>query len=41
MWGSEDLAAALGARANRDARGEYTFPYQFARSQCLYAANGC
>ena len=39
LWGGEDLAAALGAMANRDAEGHYTFPYRFARSQCLYAAN--
>lgn len=39
LWGGEDLAAALGAMANRDAEGRYTFPYRFARSQCLYAAN--
>lgn len=38
LWGGEDLAAALGAGSNRDAAGAYTFPYQFARSQCLYAA---
>jgi len=39
MWGSEDLAAALGANANRDGGGSYTFQYQYARSQCLYAAS--
>jgi citrate lyase subunit beta / citryl-CoA lyase len=39
MWGSEDLAASLGASANRDDDGRYTFPYQSARSQCLYAAS--
>jgi len=39
MWGSEDLSATLGAFANRDAVGSYTFPYQFARSQCLYSAS--
>lgn len=38
MWGGEDLAADLGAMANRDARGAYTAPYQLARSLCLYAA---
>ena len=38
MWGGEDLAADLGAVANRDARGVYTAPYQLARSLCLYAA---
>lgn len=39
LWGGEDLSAALGAMSNRDSAGNYTFPYQFARSQCLYAAN--
>ncbi len=39
LWGGEDLAATLGAMANRNAEGDYTFPYRFARSQCLYAAN--
>ena len=39
LWGGEDLAASLGALANRDETGVYTFPYQFARAQCLYAAN--
>jgi citrate lyase subunit beta / citryl-CoA lyase len=39
LWGGEDLSAALGAFGNRDADGAYTFPYQFARSQCLFAAS--
>lgn len=39
LWGGEDLSAALGASANRDAAGDYTFAFQFARSQCLFAAN--
>jgi citrate lyase subunit beta/citryl-CoA lyase len=39
MWGGEDLSASLGAQANRDGMGRYTFPFQIARSQCLYAAN--
>ncbi|VVN70562.1 (3S)-malyl-CoA thioesterase [Pseudomonas fluorescens] len=39
LWGGEDLSATLGALSNRDDTGGYTFPYQFARSQCLYAAN--
>lgn len=39
LWGSEDLKATLGSQANRDDAGRYTFPYQFARSQCLYAAS--
>lgn len=36
-WGGEDLAAALGATDNRE-NGEWTFPYQVARTQCLFAA---
>jgi citrate lyase subunit beta/citryl-CoA lyase len=39
LWGGEDLSAALGVMSNRDEAGGYTFPFQFARSQCLYAAN--
>ena len=39
LWGGEDLSATLGAQTNRDDAGDYTFPYQFARSQCLFAAN--
>jgi citrate lyase subunit beta/citryl-CoA lyase len=37
-WGPEDLAAELGAEANREATGELTGPYRLARSVCLYAA---
>lgn len=37
-WGGEDLAAALGATANREADGSWTFPYEVARAQCLFAA---
>ncbi len=37
-WGAEDLAAAVGATANRGADGQWTFPYQVARTQCLFAA---
>jgi citrate lyase subunit beta / citryl-CoA lyase len=36
-WGGEDLAAALGATENRE-EGAWTFPYQTARAQCLFAA---
>jgi citrate lyase subunit beta/citryl-CoA lyase len=39
LWGGEDLSAALGVMSNRDEAGEYTFPFLFARSQTLYAAN--
>jgi citrate lyase subunit beta/citryl-CoA lyase len=37
-WGAEDLAAALGATDNKEADGEWTFPYKLARTQCLFAA---
>ncbi len=37
-WGAEDLAAALGATANRDASGHWLPPYQLARSLCLFGA---
>ena len=37
-WGAEDLAAALGASANRDAAGEFLFTYRVVRSFCLIAA---
>lgn len=38
LWGGEDLAASLGAFANRDATGAYTAPFAGARMTCLYAA---
>jgi citrate lyase subunit beta/citryl-CoA lyase len=37
-WGGEDLAAALGATANRDEAGAWTSPYEIARVQALFAA---
>lgn len=37
-WGAEDLSAALGASARRDALGALTFTFQLARSTCLLAA---
>lgn len=37
-WGGEDLAAALGASTNREPEGGWTFPYQVARAQALFAA---
>ena len=37
MWGAEDLAAALGAYANRDASGHLE-PFRLARNLCLAAA---
>lgn len=36
-WGAEDLAADLGAIANRTA-GSLTEPYRLARNMCLFAA---
>lgn len=38
-WGAEDLAAAVGASANRDEKGRWTMPYQVVRSLCLFAAH--
>jgi citrate lyase subunit beta / citryl-CoA lyase len=38
-WGAEDLAAAVGARANREADGRtWTSPYLLARNLCLFTA---
>jgi citrate lyase subunit beta/citryl-CoA lyase len=37
-WGAEDLGAAIGATDNKEADGAWTAPYQFARTQCLFAA---
>lgn len=37
-WGSEDLAAALGASRNRDTDGNWLPVYELARSLCLIAA---
>lgn len=37
-WGAEDLGAAIGATDNKEADGEWTFPYKVARAQCLFAA---
>jgi citrate lyase subunit beta/citryl-CoA lyase len=38
LWGGEDLAADIGARANRDADGRYTPSFELARTLCLLAA---
>lgn len=38
-WGAEDLGAAVGASANREADGGWTAPFQLARSLCLFAAS--
>ncbi len=37
-WGAEDLAAALGAAANRDGKGEFLLTYRIVRSLSLIAA---
>lgn len=37
-WGAEDLSAALGATARRDASGALTFTFQLARTTCLLTA---
>jgi len=38
LWGAEDLAADVGALANRDAAGGYTAAWVLARTLCLFAA---
>jgi citrate lyase subunit beta/citryl-CoA lyase len=38
-WGAEDLSAAIGATDNKEPDGAWTFPYQVARAQCLFAAS--
>ena len=37
-WGAEDLSAALGSEATRDAEGRYTDPYRLARALTIFAA---
>ena len=37
-WGAEDLAAAIGATANKEDNGDWTSPYALARNLCLFAA---
>ena len=37
-WGAEDLSGALGAKAKRDAQGNYLEVFSFVRSTCLLAA---
>jgi len=37
-WGAEDLSAAIGAFSNKAEDGAWTFPYQLARAQCLFAS---
>jgi len=38
-WGAEDLGAAVGASANREADGSWTSPYVLTRALCLFAAH--
>jgi citrate lyase subunit beta/citryl-CoA lyase len=38
-WGAEDLSAAVAALDNKDSDGNWTQPYQLARSLCLFAAH--
>jgi|TARA_R100000049_G_C1947350_1_gene93059 citrate lyase subunit beta/citryl-CoA lyase len=38
-WGAEDLAAAFGASANRDAAGTLLEPFALARTLCLAGAS--
>lgn len=38
-WGAEDLGAALGVTANKEAGGAWTRPFEIARALCLYAAH--
>jgi citrate lyase subunit beta/citryl-CoA lyase len=38
-WGAEDLPAAMGATAAREADGRYTAPIELARSMALFAAH--
>src|SRR5262249_27845178 len=37
-WGAEDLAADLGAEANRDGQGQFLDPYRLARTLCIAGA---
>ncbi len=37
-WGAEDLSAALGSRAKRDAMGNYLEVFSYVRSLCLLSA---
>jgi citrate lyase subunit beta/citryl-CoA lyase len=38
-WGAEDLPAAIGASAAREADGSYTAPYEMVRSLTLFGAH--
>lgn len=37
-WGAEDLSAAMGSKANRDATGAYLPVFEYARVMCLVGA---
>ncbi len=37
-WGAEDLSAAMGSKANRDASGAYLPVFEYARVMCLVGA---
>jgi len=37
-WGAEDLSSAIGASGNKESDGNWTQPYQLARSLCLFGA---
>ena len=37
-WGAEDLSAAMGSKANRDAGGTYLPVFEYARVMCLVGA---
>jgi len=38
-WGAEDLGTAVGATSNRGEGGDWTAPFQWVRSLCLFAAH--
>ena len=38
-WGAEDLPAAIGATTSREGDGDYSAPYQLARSLTLFGAH--
>ena len=37
-WGAEDLSAVIGSTHHQEADGQWTAPYQLARSLCLFGA---
>jgi citrate lyase subunit beta/citryl-CoA lyase len=38
-WGAEDLSTAVGAMTNKQSDGNWSHPYQLARSLCLFGAH--